>query len=449
MASLLEVLQSDSNSRDRLAELNAVPGLVDILHDFLDVHDQHAESVSKKESTNDDTDVDAEVEKRRVRDESGVVAGNALKALIDMTQTVATRLRVVDAGGIGPVCRLMDADVFVEAVAERAVVLLINCCTNSSADGIDESDDPFSPAAKVKKAVAQTGGVLKIINGLKRTPSDNAGLRAVHLLSLLSDEPSVRVKFRAVDSGGKDDAGFAALIPFLEMNVNGGKSGKFASTPIPTHVKHAAVASNNLCINDVPNKELFCKAGGIPPLMGLLHGGSPNGFSGKLNVIPLITKTVVDAVSTLAMDNDLCDQVVCDTGVLPSLVSLVGDSRCDQDLNLSTIHAVMHMARDSRDAKRQLTEHGIVPKMRDIVDGYDPSVESSEVMVIPAISCMVNLAVDTEYWGQAELAEEGVIGPVKRSFELGTYTSHKILLAFSSPFPARSSPPFRAFQHIL
>ena len=46
---------------------------------------------------------------------------NALRCLIDLTRTVATRLRVVNAGGIGPACRLMDADVFAEALAERAV----------------------------------------------------------------------------------------------------------------------------------------------------------------------------------------------------------------------------------------------------------------------------------------------------------------------------------------
>jgi len=42
---------------------------------------------------------------------------------------------------------------------------------------------------------------------------------------------------------------------------------------VPIHVKHAAVAVNLLCTDDVQNKEAFCVAGGIPPLMGLLHFG--------------------------------------------------------------------------------------------------------------------------------------------------------------------------------
>ena len=38
-----------------------------------------------------------------------------------------------------------------------------------------------------------------------------------------------------------------------------------------------------------------------------------------------LTEIVVHAVSTLAMDNDDCDQVIADTGVLPRLVDLVGN----------------------------------------------------------------------------------------------------------------------------
>ena len=93
---------------------------------------------------------------------------------------------------------------------------------------------------------------------------------------------------------------------------------------------------------------------------------------------PVITRTVVDAVSTLAMDTDATDQAICDTGCLPFLVSLIGDPRCDASLCLAAVHAVMHMARDSRDAKRQLTEEGVVAKMRDIVEAYDPESADSE-----------------------------------------------------------------------
>ena len=53
---------------------------------------------------------------------------------------------------------------------------------------------------------------------------------------------------------------------------------------MPVSVKHAAVAANGLCVDDVPNKEAFLRAGGIPPLMALLGGEGAkrgNGAEGK------------------------------------------------------------------------------------------------------------------------------------------------------------------------
>ena len=472
------MLRSDesvaASARDRVAELNAVPGLVDIMHDFLDAHDDvqahEKEKTDKLDGENGDVDeehdADAEAnvaDARRWRRTLEPCVADALRCLIDLTRTVATRLRVVDAGGIGPVCRLMDADVFPKSIAERAVVLLINCTV---VGGDDSRDDPFSPAAKVRKAVAQTGGVAKIVAGLRRSPKDPAGIRAVHLLSLVADDPATRAAFAR---DGDAEASFRALTPFLEVSTFPVSS----SDELPVFVKHAAVAANGLCVDDVPLKEAFMRAGGIPPLMALLGDvrdgkgksrlrGNGNGTRAvTTRVVPVITRTVVDAVSTLAMDTDATDQAICDTGVLPFLVSLVGDPRCDKDLSLAAVHAVMHMARDSRDAKRQLTEEGVVGKMRDIVEAYDANSASSEAMVVPAVSCLVNLAVDTEYWGQAELASERVMEPVKRAFDFATPRSKfaQVCVAFTHAF-VKNNPdngfiatesgvlPVLAFHHL-
>ena len=83
----------------------------------------------------------------------------------------------------------------------------------------------------------------------------------------------------------------------------------------------------------------------------------------------------------------------------------------------------MHMARDSRDAKRQLATAGVVPKMRDVVEIFEPNSPTATALVVPAISCLVNIAIDSEYWGQAELAEEGVLHPIKRAFETAPPTT--------------------------
>ena len=456
-AELLEVLRSDEESgatRDRAAELNAVPGLVDIMYDFVEAHDAaHAkqkrarddESDEKDEKDDDDEATNATAAAATASALEPCVA-NALRCLIDLTRTVATRLRVVNAGGIGPACRLMDADVFAEALAERAAVLLINCCVAG-----ENRDDPFSSAAKARVAVAQTGGVGKIVNGLRRSPRDPAGCRAVHLLSLVADDPAIRRAFRE-NGEAEAEASFKALAPFLEPDA--ADFPKTESDSVPVSVKHAAVAANGLCVDDVPNKEAFLRAGGIPPLMALLGGSARGGKSrgkgkdkdARARVLPVITRTVVDAVSTLAMDTDATDQAIYETGCLPFLVSLIGDPRCDADLSLAAVHAVMHMARDSRDAKRQLTEEGAVAKMRDIVEAYDPESAVSESQVVPAISCLVNLAVDTEYWGQAELKAERAMDPVRRAFERALPGSKlaQVCVAFSHAFVKNN--PDNAFE---
>ena len=454
------MLRSDEESgatRDRAAELNAVPGLVDIMYDFLEAHDAaHAKQKRARDDENDETaPADDDDEATNATAAAAATASalepcvaNALRCLIDLTRTVATRLRVVNAGGIGPACRLMDADVFAEALAERAAVLLINCCVAG-----ENRDDPFSSAAKARVAVAQTGGVGKIVNGLRRSPRDPAGCRAVHLLSLVADDPAIRRAFRE-NGEAEAEASFKALAPFLEPDAAEAAS---SSNSVPVSVKHAAVAANGLCVDDVPNKEAFLRAGGIPPLMALLGGGGAKG-AGKSRgkgkdkkdaralVLPVITRTVVDAVSTLAMDTDATDQAICDTGCLPFLVSLIGDPRCDADLSLAAVHAVMHMARDSRDAKRQLTEEGVVAKMRDIVEAHDPESAVSESQVVPAVSCLVNLAVDTEYWGQAELKAERAMDPVRRAFERARPGSKlaQVCVAFSHAFVKNN--PDNAFE---
>ena len=434
-------------TRVRVAELNAVPGLVDIMLDFLDAHDDAHQKRAPHDSSALDADGDAGDDAGGAFDSAAAAralepcAADALRCLIDLTREVSARLRVVRAGGIAPVCRLMDADVFAESLAERAVVLLINCCTGAAA-----GDDPFSPAAKSREAVAQAGGVGKIVNELRRSQGtlDPAGTRAVHLLSLVADHPATRAAF---DENGEAEDSFRALVPFLRSDDGSLAVGD--EDNVPLSVKHAAVAANELCVDSVPNKVAFMRAGGIPPLMALLGTGETSGkgtraktsffkkdAATRARVAPVITRTVVDAVSTLAMDTDATDQAICDTGVLPFLVSLVGDPRCDAGLSLAAVHAVMHMARDSRDAKRQLTEEGAVTKMRDIVEAYDPDSESSEALVVPAVSCLVNLAVDTEYWGQAELASEKVMDPVRRAFARAAPASKfaQVCVAFTHAF---------------
>ena len=438
-AELLEVLRSAESgaTRVRAAELDAVPALVGIVNDFLDAHDdarqKRARDGAKADGVpGDDPDAVNSVATAGAPERCAV---NALRCLIDLTREVATRLRLVDTGGIDPLCRLMDADAFAESLAERAAALLINCCAGGAA-----GDDPFSPAAKVREAIARSGGVGKIVNELRRSPHKPAGTRAVHLLSLIADDPGTRAAF---NERGEAEDSFRALVPFLEM---GGSRAAGEEDP-PVSVKHAAVAANGLCVDSVANKEAFSRAGGIPPLMTLLGAGETGGkgtraaffkkrAETRARVFPAITQTVVDAVSTLAMDTDATDQIICDTGVLPFLVSLVGDPRCDASLSLAAVHAVMHMARDSRDAKRQLTEEGVVTKMRDIVEAYDPTSSASEALVVPAVSCLVNLAVDTEYWGQAELASEGVMEPVRRALARAAPSSKlaQVCVAFTHAF---------------
>ena len=402
--------KDDARTRDALVNYGACLGLADILLDYLEAHDAHVQESREKDAAvaardaskspppvdpGDpdpiDAAIDAELAARKARDALRPVAIDALQVVINVSRSKANRPVIAKAGCVPPVCALLDPAVHPAEITSRACMVLINCCTGEDAEA-------------TRVAVAASPAVAHLVaTQVQAGPRDPASHRAAHVLALIADQPKAREAF------GETAGSFDALVALLEagapaQTAPGSKSA--IEAPPPTFVKHAATTANKMCVDHVPNKVAFARAGGIAPLMRLVARGPKD---------PL-TEIVVHAVSTLAMDNDDCDQVIADTGVLPRLVDLVGNPECPH-LHLPAITAVMHMARDSRDAKRQLATAGVIPKMRDVVEIFEPDSPSSTALVVPAISCLVNIAIDSEYWGQAELAEEGVLGPIKRAFE--------------------------------
>ena len=407
---LLTTDKDDARTRDALVNYGACPGLADILLDYLEAHDAHVQesrakdaAVAARDASKSpppvapgdpdpiDAAIDAELAARKARDALRPIAIDALQVVINVSRSKANRPVVAKAGCVPPVCALLDPAVHPAEITSRACMVLINCCTGEDAEA-------------TRVAVASSPAVAHLVaTQIQAGPRDPASHRAAHVLALIADQPKAREAF------GETAGSFDALAALLEagapaQTAPGSKSA--IEAPPPTFVKHAATTANKMCVDHVPNKVAFARAGGIAPLMRLIARGPKD---------PL-TEIVVHAVSTLAMDNDDCDQVIADTGVLPRLVDLVGNPECPH-LHLPAITAVMHMARDSRDAKRQLATAGVIPKMRDVVEIFETDSPASTALVVPAISCLVNIAIDSEYWGQAELAEEGVLGPIKRAFE--------------------------------
>ena len=65
----------------------------------------------------------------------------------------------------------------------------------------------------------------------------------------------------------------------------------------------------------------------------------------------------------------------------------------------------------------------MIPKLKRVIDDFDPEAfEETAKCAVPAISCLVNIAIDSEYWGQAEL-REGCLAPVARAFQVAPPTS--------------------------
>ena len=210
-------------------------------------------------------------------------------------------------------------------------------------------------------------------------------------------------------------------------------------------------------MNDVPcvlftvaNKVAFMEAGAVPAMMRLMDRG-PN---------DPITAIALDAVTILAEDNDEVDEAVARTGVLQRVVEMISNPE-NPKLTNAAVTAVMHMARDYMDAKRMLTTAGVIPKLKRIID--ECAIEESPESVALAQMCVSSLtnigeflfifvwatrmtsclctAIDTEYWGQAELAEENVVTNVRSVFQAAPAESKmaQVCVAFVYAYTAGNS----------
>jgi hypothetical protein len=436
-------------------------GLADVLLDHLDAHDAHAEVAARKDAlvaahaagtAPADADLDALIDEelalRNAAKPPETVCANGLKALVHLSRSKPARAVIAAAGCVRPACRLLDPSVFSDEIAAQAAMVVINCCTG-----------PLEAAQAARRVVVDHPTALEsLVRSMNDLGAESPHAhRAAHVLKLVSDEEGCDEKVGATGprafeglvallaAGAPDDwtvaanapkplsadgrtvgtTGIGTIVasPKKAKRKKGDKANPFADA---LFVKNAAQAVNNLCAKSVENKIAFHDAGGIPPLMRHAFRDADDP----------VTETVVCAVSTLAMDNDTCDQPIYETGVLPRLVALVGDPAAPH-LNLPAIVACMHMARDSRDAKRQLTAAGVIPKLKRVIDDFDPEAfEETAKCAVPAISCLVNIAIDSEYWGQAELSEEGCLAPVARAFQVAPPTSSmsQVCAAFVNAF---------------
>ena len=191
---------------------------------------------------------------------------------------------------------LLDPAVHPAEIASRACMVLINCCTGEDAE-----------ATRVAVAGVAGGGAPRGDADPSRTPRPGVASRRAR-------PRAPRGPTHGARDVRRDEGSFDALAALLEAGAPE-VLAREAFSAAPTFVKHAATTANKMCADHVPNKVAFARAGGIPPLMRLMARGPKD---------PL-TEIVVHAVSTLAMDNDDCDQVIADTGVLPRLVDLVGE----------------------------------------------------------------------------------------------------------------------------
>ena len=161
--------------------------------------------------------------------------------------------------------------------AERAVVLLINCCRGEDRTTI------------VRREGAQPWRDGRGGEDRERTEAVAATPRgaAPCILSLVADDPATR----AAGETARRRLRLSARAVFACAE------SASESDSVPVSVV-AAVAANGLCVDDVPNKEAFLRAGGIPPLMALLGGEGASAKSrgkGKdkerARVLPVITRT--------------------------------------------------------------------------------------------------------------------------------------------------------------
>ena len=213
---------------------------------------------------------------------------NTLQCLINLSRSKKNRKEIADAGCVAPACTLLDLTLRRE-IHDRAVMLLINCCTG-----------PIQYTGPVHDVVEDSEGVQKLVEMIKLGPDQPTAHRAVQVLSLVSVDPEIKDIFRDKCTGG-----FEALSAMLERPDGG------------LFLKHAALTVNHLCDENVPNKIAFMESGGVPAMMRLMDRPPDD---------PL-TAIALDAVTLLAEDNDEVDEAVAVTGVLPRVVEMIQTQR--------------------------------------------------------------------------------------------------------------------------
>jgi len=413
--------KDDEETRLAVAREDACPWLGRILATFIELRfgddapgspkraslDKRSSLDAIDEDGNNDDDVRSDGALSMMSSEARMqeleqVVINTLQCLINLSRSKKNRKEIADAGCVAPACTLLDLTLRRE-IHDRAVMLLINCCTG-----------PIQYTGPVHDVVEDSEGVQKLVEMIKLGPDHPTAHRAVQVLSLVSVDPEIKDIFRDKCTGG-----FEALRAMLERPGGG------------LFLKHAALTVNHLCDENVPNKIAFMESGGVPAMMRLMDRPPDD---------PL-TAIALDAVTILAEDNDEVDEAVAVTGVLPRVVEMISNPE-NPKLTQAAVTAVMHMARDYKDAKRMLTTAGVISKLKRIIDecAIEESPESVHLAQM-CVSSLTNIAIDTEYWGQSELAEENVLTNVRSVFQSAPAESKmaQVCIAFVYAYTAGNS----------
>lgn len=343
-SALWSLSTANTVTQQAIADAGAIPPLVRLLHENSD--DQSKREAAQRQAARalatlakDNATIQDSIASNEGipplvsllgEDHEDEVHAMAAMALAELARNhEANQTAVAKAGGIEPFVRLLRAEQESERAKCEAASALWSFSTRHFANQV---------------AIAKAGGVAPLVSLLGYGGTYAQEQAAGALASIALDNPDNEGAIAEMVVGLLDDRG----------------------DDLETSAK-AARAISRLARSHPSNQVALAKAGGIPPLVGML--GDPSEAADGKRPSParvLLQKEVASALWSMAVDNPENQAAIADQGGVPRLITLLSGS--------ATIHrdaagALWSLAAASSNQSLIATEGGIAPLVALLSDG--------------------------------------------------------------------------------
>lgn len=320
-AGALFALADHKNNRLAITEADGIGWLVSLLGCSNPVARAHAEGALVRlsiETENRMLIIEKLVDMLRNMDtsEGSLAIEQAAAALANLArESEENRNAIVGAEGIPPILALLDSQS--NKAKENAVSALTELCMKSKSQAANQA------------AIANDGGIPKLVNVMQPFMTSNKDAAIIHLCTLAASAIKQLAKDNRENQDALAEAG--AIPPLVAM----------LSSVAPQLQANSAGALANLARNHRDNQLAIAKTGAISPLCGVLREGSEEAKD-----------RAASAIWSLATDNGPNKETIAKLGAIDPLLGLVhmGTTERSQTYVTGAITALSQKHPDNRNA---------------------------------------------------------------------------------------------------